>query len=82
MILLFTLLLSDELLFPGAFERPGNQPMFGLNRMILTSGSFSPLLPERIQLSSLLLYPLGSGERQFQGGWLQSSEDLLADVCI
>src|SRR5690349_16053566 len=85
MVLLLKLLLSYQLLFPGTFQRPGDEPMLRLNRVTLACGSldfigssFSPLLPELLQLSSLLLYPLGRGERQLQSGRLQSGEDLLA----
>src|SRR6266851_273928 len=71
-ILLLKLLLGRQLLFPGVFQRPGNEPMLRFDRMVLTSGpldfvggSFSPLLPGPIQLGPLVLHTLGGGERQF-----------------
>ncbi len=51
--------------------------MLRFDCMILTSsplnfvsGSFAPLLPEPIQLSTFLLQTLGGSERQLQGCWL------------
>lgn len=81
MVLLLKLLLGEQLLFPGPLQCPGDEPMFRLDRMILTSrpfdlvgSSFAPLLPEPIQLSTFLLQMFGSRERQLQGGWLQGGE--------
>jgi hypothetical protein len=69
-ILLLKLLLGCQFLFPGVFQRAGYEPMLRFDRLVLTSspldfigGSFSPLLPEPIQLGALLLQTRGGGER-------------------
>ena len=71
MILLLQLVLSEQLLFPGALQRPGHEPMLRLDRMDLSSGpldfvggSFAPLLPEPVQFSPFLFQPLSSAQRQ------------------
>jgi hypothetical protein len=55
MILLLELLLGHQLLFPGAFQRAGHEPMLRFDRLLLTSGpldvvsgSFPSLLPESV----------------------------------
>ncbi len=55
MVLLLKLLLGEQLLFPGALQRPGHEPMFRFDGMVLTSSplhfvgrAFAPLLPKPI----------------------------------
>ena len=71
MILFLELLLGRQLLFPGVFQRSSHEPMLRLDHLVLTSrpfdfvgSAFSPLLPEPIQLGTLLLHTLGGGKRQ------------------
>jgi len=56
----------------GQSTRPGHEPMLRFNCLVLpccaldfVGGSFSPLLPDPIQLSPFLLHTLSGGERQF-----------------
>ena len=70
-ILLLKLLLDEQFLFPSSLQCPGDEPMLWFDGLDLSrcsldfvGSSFSPLLPQPIQLGPLLLYPLSSSERQ------------------
>ena len=77
---------GGELVFPGAFEGPGDQPVFRLDGVVLAAGAVSLIAgaldgqPEDRQVALVAVF--GLGQRfggGFQGGGLQDREQLGED---